>query len=114
MFGVFSKKTRDLRIASAPVPWNKCDVTGKLVALHERQQLAKMNESIRRFQQRIVNYQACASFGRVPTFLSEGPFNIQDNRHGPKRMIPQIKDSIGQGTLQIDNVPTRAKKYRNL
>src|SRR4030095_12601234 len=105
MFGVFSKKTRDLRIASAPVPWNKRDVAGKLVALHERKKVAKMNESIRRLQQRIVNYQASGSFGRVPTFLSEGPFDIQDNRQGPKGMLAHIKDSIGQRTLQIDNVP---------
>ena len=29
-------------------------------------------------------------------------------------MIPQIKDSIGQRTLQIDNVPTRAQEYWDL
>src|SRR5262245_63001131 len=66
--------------ASPPVPRDESNACREVVVLHKSQEVLIIQEPVLRPEQRIIQYNARIIFGRRPGCVTEGPFDIHDDR----------------------------------
>ena len=101
VFAVLSEEPSSASIGSSPVPRNERDIRRKIMTLHQRKELTKVDEPVTWFQERIIDHHTRIRLQWLPGRTCESPFHIHNEWQRRKEMFANVENPARQLGIEI-------------